>query len=60
MSDGTYKGKQYFKCPPQSGFFVKLSCCRPDDRFYASKEKVFNGHSGKTLLSGRISPIDLF
>ncbi|XP_048055919.1 ubiquitin carboxyl-terminal hydrolase CYLD isoform X2 [Megalobrama amblycephala] len=53
VSDGTYKGKQYFKCPPQSGFFVKLSCCRPDDRFYASKEKVFNGHSGKTLLSDK-------
>lgn len=48
MSDGTYKGKQYFKCPPHSGLFVKLSICRPDDRFSAAKEKEFNGNSGKT------------
>ncbi|XP_077054695.1 ubiquitin carboxyl-terminal hydrolase CYLD [Siphateles boraxobius] len=45
VSDGTYKGKQYFKCPPQSGLFVKLSICRPDDRFSAAKEKEFNGNS---------------
>lgn len=51
VSDGTYKGKQYFKCPPQSGLFVKLSSCQPDDRFSASKEKVFNGHSDKAFIS---------
>ncbi|KAG1972751.1 ubiquitin carboxyl-terminal hydrolase CYLD isoform X3 [Pimephales promelas] len=48
VSDGTYKGKQYFKCPPQSGIFVKLSTCRPDDRFSDAKEKGFNGNSDKT------------
>ncbi|KAK7144804.1 hypothetical protein R3I94_011026 [Phoxinus phoxinus] len=55
VSDGTYKGKQYFKCPPQSGLFVKLSICRPDDRFSAVKEKEFNGNSGKTWLSDKAS-----
>ncbi|KAK7144803.1 hypothetical protein R3I94_011026 [Phoxinus phoxinus] len=50
VSDGTYKGKQYFKCPPQSGLFVKLSICRPDDRFSAVKEKEFNGNSDKASV----------
>ncbi|XP_067314522.1 ubiquitin carboxyl-terminal hydrolase CYLD [Pseudorasbora parva] len=50
VSDGTYKGKQYFKCPPQSGIFVKLSSCQPDDRFSASKEKLFNGQSDKAFI----------
>uniref|UniRef100_A0A9J7WVX9 ubiquitinyl hydrolase 1 n=1 Tax=Cyprinus carpio carpio TaxID=630221 RepID=A0A9J7WVX9_CYPCA len=33
VTDGTYKGKRYFNCPPHCGLFVKLSSCRPDDRF---------------------------
>ncbi|KAK2889242.1 hypothetical protein Q8A67_014617 [Cirrhinus molitorella] len=44
VTDGIYKGKQYFKCPPYCGLFVKLSSCRPDDRFSGVK-KQFNGHS---------------
>ncbi len=47
MTDGTYRGKRYFNCPPHSGLFVKLSSCRPDDRFSGIKKKLFNGHSGK-------------
>ncbi|XP_051752653.1 ubiquitin carboxyl-terminal hydrolase CYLD isoform X2 [Ctenopharyngodon idella] len=57
VSDGTYKGKQYFKCPPQSGLFVKLSCCRPDDRFYAAKKKVLNGHSDASVEDENVPPI---
>ncbi|KAI2663601.1 Ubiquitin carboxyl-terminal hydrolase CYLD [Labeo rohita] len=44
VTDGTYKGKQYFNCSPHCGVFVKLSSCRPDDRFSGVK-KQFNGHS---------------
>ncbi|XP_016095754.1 ubiquitin carboxyl-terminal hydrolase CYLD [Sinocyclocheilus grahami] len=45
VTDGTYKGKRYFNCPPHCGLFVKLSSCRPDDRFSGVKKKLFNGHS---------------
>ncbi|XP_059426952.1 ubiquitin carboxyl-terminal hydrolase CYLD isoform X1 [Carassius carassius] len=45
VSDGTYKGKRYFNCPPYCGLFVKLSSCLPDDRFSAVKKKLFNGQS---------------
>ncbi|XP_052455629.1 ubiquitin carboxyl-terminal hydrolase CYLD [Carassius gibelio] len=45
VTDGTYKGKRYFNCPPRCGLFVKLSSCRPDDRFSGAKEQHFNGHS---------------
>uniref|UniRef100_A0A9J7Y1T2 ubiquitinyl hydrolase 1 n=1 Tax=Cyprinus carpio carpio TaxID=630221 RepID=A0A9J7Y1T2_CYPCA len=45
VNDGTYKGKRYFNCPPYCGLFVKLSSCRPDDRFSGVKKKLFNGNS---------------
>ncbi|XP_059416220.1 ubiquitin carboxyl-terminal hydrolase CYLD-like isoform X2 [Carassius carassius] len=45
VTDGTYKGKRYFNCPPRCGLFVKLSSCQPDDRFSGAKEQHFNGHS---------------
>uniref|UniRef100_A0A8C1WLJ9 ubiquitinyl hydrolase 1 n=1 Tax=Cyprinus carpio TaxID=7962 RepID=A0A8C1WLJ9_CYPCA len=45
VNDGTYKGKRYFNCPPHCGLFVKLSSCRPDDRFSGVKKKLFNGNS---------------
>ncbi|XP_042614336.1 ubiquitin carboxyl-terminal hydrolase CYLD-like isoform X2 [Cyprinus carpio] len=45
VTDGTYKGKRYFNCPPHCGLFVKLSSCRPDDRFSGAKKQQFNGHS---------------
>ncbi|XP_016135769.1 uncharacterized protein [Sinocyclocheilus grahami] len=45
VNDGTYKGKWYFTCPPHCGLFVKLSSCRPDDRFSGAKKQQFNGHS---------------
>ncbi|XP_058634497.1 ubiquitin carboxyl-terminal hydrolase CYLD isoform X2 [Onychostoma macrolepis] len=45
VTDGIYKGKRYFNCPPHCGLFVKLSSCRPDDRFSGGKKKLFNGHS---------------
>ncbi|XP_059922336.1 ubiquitin carboxyl-terminal hydrolase CYLD isoform X3 [Gadus macrocephalus] len=32
-SDGTFKGKRYFSCPPKKALFVKLESCRPDTRF---------------------------
>ncbi|XP_073708564.1 ubiquitin carboxyl-terminal hydrolase CYLD [Garra rufa] len=45
VTDGTYKGKRYFNCPLHCGLFVKLSSCRPDDRFSGARKKHFNGHS---------------
>ncbi|KAL1272776.1 hypothetical protein QQF64_028638 [Cirrhinus molitorella] len=45
VTDGTYKEKRYFKCPPYCGLFVKLSSCRPDDRFSGGMKKQSNGHS---------------
>ncbi|CAG5862983.1 unnamed protein product [Menidia menidia] len=33
VSDGSFKGEQYFQCPPRRALFVKLSSCRPDSRF---------------------------
>ncbi|XP_015243787.1 PREDICTED: ubiquitin carboxyl-terminal hydrolase CYLD-like [Cyprinodon variegatus] len=33
VSDGTFKGKRYFTCPPKRALFVKLQSCRPDSRF---------------------------
>ncbi|CAL8271281.1 unnamed protein product [Arctogadus glacialis] len=32
-SDGTFKGKRYFSCPPKKALFIKLESCRPDTRF---------------------------
>ncbi|XP_043097161.1 ubiquitin carboxyl-terminal hydrolase CYLD isoform X2 [Puntigrus tetrazona] len=43
VNDGTYKGKRYFDCPPHCGLFVRLSSCRPDDRFSGGK-RLSNGH----------------
>lgn len=33
VSDGTFKGKRYFTCPPKRALFVKMQSCRPDSRF---------------------------
>ncbi|XP_069376421.1 ubiquitin carboxyl-terminal hydrolase CYLD [Paralichthys olivaceus] len=33
VSDGTFKNKRFFTCPPRRALFVKLSSCRPDSRF---------------------------
>ncbi|XP_061593261.1 ubiquitin carboxyl-terminal hydrolase CYLD-like [Cololabis saira] len=33
VSDGTFKGQRFFRCPPKRALFVKLSSCRPDSRF---------------------------
>ncbi|XP_056606123.1 ubiquitin carboxyl-terminal hydrolase CYLD isoform X1 [Triplophysa dalaica] len=44
VSDGTLNGERYFKCAPKCGLFVKLSSCKPDDRFSVSKETTFNGY----------------
>uniref|UniRef100_A0A8C6S2L8 ubiquitinyl hydrolase 1 n=1 Tax=Neogobius melanostomus TaxID=47308 RepID=A0A8C6S2L8_9GOBI len=33
VSDGTFKGQRFFKCPDKHALFVKLSSCRPDSRF---------------------------
>ncbi|XP_057193691.1 ubiquitin carboxyl-terminal hydrolase CYLD isoform X2 [Triplophysa rosa] len=44
VSDGALNGERYFRCPPKCGLFVKLSSCKPDDRFSVSKETTFNGN----------------
>ncbi|KAA0712940.1 Ubiquitin carboxyl-terminal hydrolase CYLD [Triplophysa tibetana] len=44
VSDGTLNGERYFKCAPKCGLFVKLSSCKPDDRFSVSKETKFIGN----------------
>uniref|UniRef100_A0A1A8KT35 Ubiquitin carboxyl-terminal hydrolase CYLD n=1 Tax=Nothobranchius kuhntae TaxID=321403 RepID=A0A1A8KT35_NOTKU len=36
VSDGTFKGKRMFTCPPKRALFVKLKSCRPDSRFQTS------------------------
>ncbi|XP_005750338.1 ubiquitin carboxyl-terminal hydrolase CYLD [Pundamilia nyererei] len=36
VSDGTFKGQRYFKCPVKRALFVKLSSCRPDSRFQST------------------------
>ncbi|XP_060934365.1 ubiquitin carboxyl-terminal hydrolase CYLD isoform X2 [Limanda limanda] len=36
VSDGTFKSKRYFTCPPKRALFVKLVSCRPDSRFQSS------------------------
>ncbi|MBN3314593.1 CYLD hydrolase, partial [Atractosteus spatula] len=33
VSDGTFKGRRLFQCPPKRGLFVRQSSCRPDSRF---------------------------
>ncbi|KAK7888632.1 hypothetical protein WMY93_024192 [Mugilogobius chulae] len=33
VTDGTYRGQRFFKCPNKHALFVKLSSCRPDSRF---------------------------
>ncbi|XP_028299454.1 ubiquitin carboxyl-terminal hydrolase CYLD isoform X2 [Gouania willdenowi] len=33
LSDGTFKKKRYFQCPPMRAMFVRLTSCRPDSRF---------------------------
>lgn len=32
-TDGTYQKMRYFNCPPNRGFFCKLSNLAPDSRF---------------------------
>lgn len=36
VSDGTFKGQRYFRCPVKRALFVKLSSCRPDSRFQST------------------------
>lgn len=33
VSDGTFRGQRFFRCPDRHALFVKLSSCRPDSRF---------------------------
>ncbi|XP_026789182.3 ubiquitin carboxyl-terminal hydrolase CYLD isoform X1 [Pangasianodon hypophthalmus] len=44
VSDGTFKDVRYFTCAPKHGLFVKVSSCRPGDRFLG--ETAVNGHFG--------------
>ncbi|XP_034438105.1 ubiquitin carboxyl-terminal hydrolase CYLD isoform X1 [Hippoglossus hippoglossus] len=36
VSDGTFKNKRHFTCPPKRALFVKLISCRPDSRFQSN------------------------
>ncbi|KAG7232596.1 hypothetical protein INR49_008325 [Caranx melampygus] len=40
VSDGTFKEKRYFTCPPRKALFVKLSSLRPDSRFQANHSQT--------------------
>lgn len=62
VSDGTFKEKRYFQCPPKCGLFVKLSSCSPDDRFTGAAETMFNGKydhdvAGASLDQENVPPI---
>lgn len=35
-TDGTYRGKRYFKCAGNKGMFIKLTECKPDERFLSN------------------------
>ena len=45
VSDGTFKNKRLFTCPPKRALFVKLISCRPDSRF----QSISANHSEKML-----------
>ncbi|KAF6716941.1 Ubiquitin carboxyl-terminal hydrolase CYLD [Oryzias melastigma] len=38
VSDGTFKGTRFFRCPNKRALFVKLSSCHPDSRFHGSAD----------------------
>ncbi|RVE73693.1 hypothetical protein OJAV_G00034000 [Oryzias javanicus] len=38
VSDGTFKGTRFFRCPNKRALFVKLSSCHPDSRFHGSSD----------------------
>ncbi|XP_018123786.2 ubiquitin carboxyl-terminal hydrolase CYLD [Xenopus laevis] len=40
ITNGSWKGCQYFQCPPKRGIFVKLKACQPDTRFLASADSL--------------------
>ncbi|EDO47295.1 predicted protein [Nematostella vectensis] len=50
-SDGTFKGKRYFECPPGRGFFVLLKYCRKDSRFELDSPMDTPGRSAKNFGS---------
>ncbi|XP_023700497.2 ubiquitin carboxyl-terminal hydrolase CYLD isoform X1 [Paramormyrops kingsleyae] len=37
VSDGTFKGQRFFRCPAKRGLFIRLSSCQPDTRFLPPK-----------------------
>ncbi|KAM3618937.1 uncharacterized protein V6R79_000730 [Siganus canaliculatus] len=47
VSDGTFKDKRFFECPPKKALFVKLRSCRPDSRFQSMPAKKMLSHEDK-------------
>ncbi|XP_062251587.1 ubiquitin carboxyl-terminal hydrolase CYLD [Platichthys flesus] len=54
VSDGTFKNRRIFTCPPKRALFVKLISCRPDSRF----QSVSANHSEKMLKLDDTESVD--
>ncbi|XP_046905719.1 ubiquitin carboxyl-terminal hydrolase CYLD isoform X2 [Hypomesus transpacificus] len=58
VSDGTFKGKRLFQCPPQHGLFVKLASCHPDSRFGGAPEGGREREAERSLgMLGNVDPL---
>ncbi|KAE8599807.1 hypothetical protein XENTR_v10017336 [Xenopus tropicalis] len=40
ITNGSWKGHQYFLCPPKRAIFVKLKACQPDTRFLLGADSL--------------------
>ncbi|XP_047135231.1 ubiquitin carboxyl-terminal hydrolase CYLD isoform X1 [Hydra vulgaris] len=54
-TNGTFNGRQLFKCSNGKAYFVKLSSCKPDSRFQGSAQQS-KSHSKSQSVSGYHPP----